>query len=303
MSATLVVSGSARAAAILVDPNESGAYDTIQDAVGASGSGDTIEVAPSTYHEQVDIPHSLAIIGAPGDEGPGPADSAPVLDGQNQRHHGFGIAEEVVDVTIQGFEIKNYEASPGVGVGIGGTRATTNVTIEHNLIHDVGNVGITAAAREDSDLHEGWVVEANLVENYPGTGINLENMSSGTVMGNEVVGGGQGEGIVLSVKNEGGDLPTVRVDLTGNTIEHNTVGIRVGGGVEPSEIAVHENSITDNDVYGTVNDGTETLTAERNWWGARTGPTRAAGKSGQEVGDGDRVSEAVDFTPWLTKPP
>jgi hypothetical protein len=50
--------------------------------------------------------------------------------------------------------------------------------------------------------------------------------------------------------------------------------------------------------YGINNTGIGTVLAENNWWGATSGPMHATNPSGT----GCRVSDRVDFTPWLGAP-
>lgn len=269
---------------------------TIQDGVDAANAGATVCVKNGTYAEQVNIGKPVAIIGDTGGATPGPGSSAPVLDGQNQLHHGFGIGEGTTDVTIRGFEITRYRLSNGIGVGIGGTRRTARVTIEDNFIHDIGTQGIHSATEEQG--HDGWSIRANVVENAP-NGINLNHISDSKVVGNSVTMVDQG--IIVGAGGSGTSVADVRVEA--NKLCDGDVGLRVGPGVDAGEVSATENTIVGNDDFGALNTGSGTLDAERNWWGARTGPERDAGKSDRTVGDGDRVSDGVDFRPWLTREP
>lgn len=65
--------------------------------------------------------------------------------------------------------------------------------------------------------------------------------------------------------------------------------------VDVSAWAVNDNRIEGNDV-GVNNDGSGTLDATCNWWGAANGP------SGAGDGDGDAVTGDVEFLPWHTAP-
>ena len=56
------------------------------------------------------------------------------------------------------------------------------------------------------------------------------------------------------------------------------------------------NTIHDNSSYGVYNADTTTIDAENNFWGDSTGPYHATNTLGQ----GDIVSDYVDFTPWVT---
>ena len=88
------------------------------------------------------------------------------------------------------------------------------------------------------------------------------------------------------------------ISVTNNTVETNTVGIKVrssAGGV-----VVNNNNINGNTLYGVENADTDnTLDATNNWWGDADGPTHET----NPLGDGDAVSDFVNFTPFLTQAP
>lgn len=293
--ASLGIAGRTTASSTVhVDPEDGSAKDTIQGGVDAVDSGGTVTVAQATYHEQVDIGKPVTIVGDRGDTSLGPGGAAPVLDGQDIRHHGFGIAEGTSGVTIRGFEITRYRLASGVGIGL--TRQTTDVTLEHNYVHDIGSHGIHGATEQQG--HDRLTVEANVVGQVP-NGINLQNVSATRVVGNAVTGAGQG--VVVAAAGEGDPVADVAVEA--NDLRDGDIGLRVGPGLDAGEVTATGNAIAGNDDFGALNSATGALTAERNWWGAPNGPEREAGRSGRTVGDGDRVSDGVDFTPWLPQKP
>jgi len=63
---------------------------------------------------------------------------------------------------------------------------------------------------------------------------------------------------------------------------------------------IQNNLIYGNAQYGVYNNssGSVTIDATNNWWGHDSGPTH----SSNPAGTGDRVSNGVSFTPWLTSP-
>jgi RHS repeat-associated protein len=63
---------------------------------------------------------------------------------------------------------------------------------------------------------------------------------------------------------------------------------------------VISNSISNNGSYGLYNESSVTVMAENNWWGLPSGPYHPTLNPG---GQGDRVSDYVDFDPWLDAPP
>jgi hypothetical protein len=62
---------------------------------------------------------------------------------------------------------------------------------------------------------------------------------------------------------------------------------------------VNGSVIRNNGSYGVYNSTTNILNAENNYWGSATGPTHVSNPSGT----GDRVSDYVDFIPFLTTEP
>ncbi len=64
-----------------------------------------------------------------------------------------------------------------------------------------------------------------------------------------------------------------------------------------SEPVIHYNNITGNTNYGVFNyDANVIVDAENNWWGDPSGP------GGVGPGTGDKVSDFVDYDPWLEQP-
>ncbi len=94
----------------------------------------------------------------------------------------------------------------------------------------------------------------------------------------------------------------VSADTNSLTIRHSTIarsyndGIRLNGGAPTIEY----NSIVENDGYGVNNlDGSITAYAQCNWWGHASGPYHA---TLNPDGLGQKVSDHVVFSPWLTSP-
>lgn len=99
-----------------------------------------------------------------------------------------------------------------------------------------------------------------------------------------------------------------------NVIKNNEIGVEelAGFGNVPSETAINYNNIESNENFGVmffvareqseewgyepVDVSGHVLDATNNWWGDRSGP------SGEGPGNGDAVSESVDYDPWLKHP-
>jgi hypothetical protein len=98
--------------------------------------------------------------------------------------------------------------------------------------------------------------------------------------------------------------------IVSNLITRNTWGIYVANrtaGNNLANVVMSENCIVDNRVlgsaastaYGINNPTAVLLNAQNNWWGDASGPYHPTLNLG---GLGDRVSDNVTFTPWLTAP-
>ena len=87
-----------------------------------------------------------------------------------------------------------------------------------------------------------------------------------------------------------------------NCIFNNSVGINCWYGVLPQ---ITYNSIYNNSDYGIINnDNNYWINAENNWWGDSTGPkdTSSVDTLYNPTGLGNRVSDHVDYEPWLGQP-
>jgi hypothetical protein len=94
----------------------------------------------------------------------------------------------------------------------------------------------------------------------------------------------------------------IRLDAASPTVQYsaitsNQTGLRLLTNAQPD---VLNNAIYDNQDYGLYNEDTlHPVTATGNWWGHSSGPYHATNASGQ----GNPVSDYVDFDPWLPSSP
>jgi hypothetical protein len=191
-------------------------------------------------------------------------------------------------IAINGNTFQNFN---GVSVDVRGVTDTTiakftNVEIKDNTINAIGS---------GPELRHAGIRLLN-------TGANPSEAANGGVhnviiSGNVITGTSGADSYGIRI-----DGPNNHITIQSNSITRVTNGIavreQVAGAGFASDVTAHYNNIEGNTNYGIYNGGTSTLDAENNWWGSSTGPTH----SSNPAGTGDKVSDNVDFTPWLTAP-
>jgi len=197
-------------------------FGTIQSAINAADSGDTILVASGTYYENLVINKTLALVGENRD--------TTIIHGN--------MVGTVVDITasyvnISGFTIKGSgETSPtcsGVFLGFGtyGSRVYNNIIIENYY-------GIFLESSNEN------VISTNNISLNTGRGIFLESSSWNTISANFISQNSQDNGIEL-------------FDSTNNILTSNTISESGWAGVyleESGGNTVTENSVASNSWCG-----------------------------------------------------
>ena len=111
---------------------------TIQAAVDAASSGDTINIDAGTFEERVVIDKSLTLSGA--GAGTNPV-AHTILDGSGlgAGASGFHILVNITDVTIEDLTVQNYTLSSSNYAGISGAGSNDNFTTQR--VHTLANTG------------------------------------------------------------------------------------------------------------------------------------------------------------------
>lgn len=185
------------------------------------------------------------------------------------------VVKDVLSVQIEGNTISttDHSAAPnGIQVGYDMDLTATTGTVNNNVI---------SGCHWDEYDPETQTYE----DEWTGSGILVIAPNSAlTISGNEV----QDSDVGLDIES---GAPTT---ITNNDVRNNSYGF-VLWNANPT---INYNNIYQNGLCGVyrTSDLTGTLDATRNWWGNPSGP----GSVGP--GLGDKVSQNVEYIPWITKP-
>ncbi|MBU4450167.1 MAG: right-handed parallel beta-helix repeat-containing protein [Candidatus Marinimicrobia bacterium] len=307
----------------------SGTYATIQAAITAASSGDTITVAAGTYYEvgQIVINKNLTIIGADKvttiikpdhDTTIGyylitngwfyidPVASFELrnvtLDGTGRTIH--TALQSRGELIVEDCIIKNIYARQDLGIGVQFLAGLNNSVVRCEF-SDIQRIGIHVRGSIESTNPVAHIEDCTYVGKGNGDwldyGIEFGGGGSGTVDGCNIsactglISIWTSAGILATGKYGVGTSATIK----NSTFTGNTEGIHAGyNETDTIVLTAHYNNIFGNIEYGIFNVGTEEVDATCNWWGDFSGPTH----SGNPDGTGDAVSDNVDFNPWLLGP-
>jgi hypothetical protein len=243
-----------RAATIVVDPNGSADYTTIQAAIDNAANGDTIIAADGIYTGtgNRDIDFTGKTLTVRSDNGPEKC----IIDcqaGSGNKHRGFVFhSGESNDSVLTGFTITNgYGPEEDIGYGPqshgGGIFCRSSSPIINNcLVEDnVAKFGGGIDSYNASPLIEYCIIASNTVSNT-GSGISCRNgnpmVSNCTITGNTASFGGGIECVdtTLTISNSiiiknsatyrGGGIRNIgNITFTNCTISENTAGTAGGG--------------------------------------------------------------------------
>jgi hypothetical protein len=300
-------------------------YPTIQAAITAAASGDTIHVAVGTYTEvgQLRISKNLSIVGAdkattvikPNADTAASGDaggwwlvdqgiifnlSDVTLDGTGKsisrgiRHKGTGTIQDVHFTGIQ------YEASGSTygGFAIYAFGMCGAVDVSDCEFDNIGREGIAYWGAGTTGTYAGNTYTGKGLGNWLDYAVEVSTGAVATITDSTIT---NCRGIAASDGSNSAAIIVLQnsstATITGNTITGNDIAIKVGYNTPVSSATAHarSNNIFNN-ISGTLH-GTAggVFDATDNWWGNASGPTHA----GNPVGTGDAVGDNVVYDPWV----
>ncbi len=219
-------------------------HSTIQAAVNAAGSGDTVIIAAGTYNENVVVNTSGITL-----RGEGNSPTGAILNGAFNGSTGFGIrlSNNVTNITIEKLQVINYTGNPQAS-GIYGDGNNNNLVIQDVTVNNNGPGYISASGGIYLNGPVNNVLITNVTaHNNTGRGIVIWNgFKTNITITNNNVQNNNCCGIELQDGTASG------VTMTGNIVANNSdsgmsaVGLTSGAG--PNLIAT--NVLTDNGRFG-----------------------------------------------------
>ena len=276
-------------------------FGTIQAAVSASSSGDTVSICPGTYPESVTVDQEVTIRSTGGAavttvQSPGVAFDV--------RRSGVRIE----DLTIEGATAA-VRADSICGLGLptcmapsrGSTLAIVDNVIQNSALgigwqRKVDCVTISGNTMSSNAAH----IDLNQQENPPaifvtvqgnamtggggsGHGMRLSNLGAGLGISLNTIESSAAAGVILA------SLPAGTQFLENNVRDNATDGIIMKPGT--AGVRVLTNNIEDNGGVGLANEAPGgTVDATLNWWGSLTGPFHAVDRP---AGTGDEILERL----------
>jgi hypothetical protein len=199
----------------------------------------------------------------------------------------ISVNESASDISITNSKVNSNNS----GIRITAQdRIGRNYTIENNPeINDNRDAGIDLFSGRDLD---GVTVSGNsLARNAIGIRVDVNDRGSDIALTKNKIIGNNGVGVGVLLNSTG-------VTITENSIRNNATGVEAR---KVRDNKINKNNIARNENFGVdasaLSPGTA-IDATNNWWGEPSGPKHATNPGGI----GDRVTDKVNFKPFLTEP-
>lgn len=152
-----------------------------------------------------------------------------------------------------------------------------NSSISNSAFYDNAGYGVFA------DLSLNFSIQESDIYRNAAGGVRVP-LNSQAVINESLV---DSNGVGILIENNG------RPEITNSNIRANDTGIRIQE-VGSSQPTISDNVIAGNSDWGLESLGGDVLDARFNFWGSPLGPT----VSTNPTGEGDAITENIDYTPW-----
>ena len=228
---------------------------TIQSAIDASSTGDTVLVAPGTYYENLDLRGKAITLQS--EQGA----AVTILDGRSLAPTVSFLTNETRATTLNGFTIRNGAPTPGSGIhGAGVTLQSASPTLLNNVF--TGNLCAAVDATSSAPLlqsnqitltHLGASCLAQATAPIVLTGNSADASLVPTLLGNTIEHNDL-TATTLQPNAGGVTLLAARAILQGNTIRFNTIPGEAPGAIqiyaEPTPSGTAPTLVEQNLIYG-----------------------------------------------------
>jgi hypothetical protein len=248
MASFILVPGAAAATILYVAPSGSGGgscatpdYTTIQDAINAASSGDTVLVCAGSYSENITIAKSLTLDGAQA----GTRVDSRTAGGPNESTiNGIGsvaVRINADNVTVDGFTVTNPNGSTGIYAN-----ERSNITITNNFVTDVANPALTPVegiyVHSYSASIDNILIQNNSVQDIHQTGGHASAIGI-------YVGDSNGLGTTIDhLVIQGNTVSAVTARTDAFPVGHGAYGISINHGTTPSAGSTRNAQVIDNTI-------------------------------------------------------
>ena len=196
-------------------------HATVQAAILAAGTGDTVFIKPGTYHEAIDLKSGIKLVGEQMDK--------VTLQ--------FGDSKSVItvndcnDVSISGLTVRHMTTSRGLGGNAGIAVNNSTVVLAHCRITEAASSGIDIANKADA------TIDSCIIDGNGARGIEIKN-STGVIRACEVARNAV-LGIVLIGRQTRGTVRYCRITES----KFAGLGFWLGASGTAEENEIHDNTV------------------------------------------------------------